>query len=94
MRRPLTIAALCGALTAAAAPAAAVAAPAPAPAAAVERVCTRATVFDTPRGVPIGVLYEGTKVVVLRRDGARVWTRVRSSGPIVGWIRARALRGC
>jgi len=74
---------------------AAAAFPAAAAGASVERICApEVTVLDSPRGLPVGVLYRGDKVVVLKRDGTRRWIRVRSSAPISGWITSRSVRGC
>jgi len=74
---------------------AAAAFPAAAAAASVERICVpEATVLDSPRGLPVGVLYRGDRVRVLKRDGTRRWIRVRSGAPISGWITARSVDGC
>lgn len=74
---------------------AAVAFPAAAAAASVERVCApQVTVLDSPRGLPVGVLYRGDRVIVVKRDGTRRWVRVRSAAPIAGWITSRSLNGC
>ncbi len=74
---------------------AAAAFPAAAAAASVERVCApQVTVLDSPRGLPVGVLYRGDRVIVLKRDGTRRWIRVRSGAPISGWITSRSVDGC
>ena len=74
---------------------AAAAFPAAAAAASVERICVpEATVLDSPRGLPVGVLYRGDRVRVLKRDGTRRWIRVRSAAPISGWITSRSVDGC
>lgn len=73
----------------------AAAAPAAAATSRYEHICTpRATVLDSPRGLPVGVLYRGDRVKVLRRDGSRAWIRVRSAAPVTGWITKRSLDGC
>ncbi|MDA0139376.1 SH3 domain-containing protein, partial [Solirubrobacter deserti] len=60
-----------------------------------ERICApEVTVLDSPRGLPIGVLYRGDRVTLLRRDRTRAWVRVRSGAPITGWIPRRSLDGC
>jgi hypothetical protein len=74
---------------------AAAAVPAAAAAASTERICApEVTVLDSPRGLPIGVLYRGDRVSVLKRDGSRRWIRVRSAAPISGWITKRSIDGC
>ena len=72
------------------------AAVAPAAAAAPrEEICApRATVYDSPRGLPVGVLYRGDRVTLLKRDRTRAYVRIRSAAPITGWITKRALDGC
>ena len=67
---------------------------APASAAPLPRaeICaSRATLYDTPGGMAVGVLGRGTRVVVVRRSANRRWVRVRSSHPITGWTPARVL---
>jgi Bacterial SH3 domain len=82
-----TFAATCAVLAAAA--------PAAAAAPRAERICSqRATVLDSPRGLPIGVLYRGDRVTLLKRDRTRAWVRVRSTAPITGWVTRRSLDGC
>jgi hypothetical protein len=74
--------------------AAAVSGAAPASAAPLPRaeICVaRATVYDTPGGMAVGVLARGTNIVVVRRGANRRWVRVRSAHPITGWTRAKAL---
>jgi hypothetical protein len=74
---------------------AAAAFPAAAAATSVERICApQVTVLDSPRGLPVGVLYRGDRVIVLKRDGTRRWIRVRSAAPIAGWITKRSVDGC
>lgn len=88
MRLRLITAATCASLATAAFPAAAAAAR-------VERICApRATVLDSPRGLPVGVLYRGDRVTLLKRDRSRAWVRVRSAAPISGWVTSRSLDGC
>jgi hypothetical protein len=87
LRLPRVLAATCAVLMAAA--------PAAAAAPRVERICTpRATVYDSPRGLAVGVLYRGDRVSLLKRDRTRAWVRVRSAAPITGWITRRSLDGC
>lgn len=67
---------------------------APASAAPLPRaeICVaRATVYDTPGGMAIGVLARGTRVVIVKRASGRRWARVRSPHPITGWTPARVL---
>ena len=76
--------------------AAAVGGAAPASAAPLPRaeICTtRATLYDTPGGMAVGVLARGTRVTIVRRSASRRWVRVRSSHPITGWTPARVLCG-
>ena len=64
-------------------------------AARVERICVpQVTVLDSPRGLPVGVLYRGDRVTLCTRDGPRRWIRVRSAAPISGWITKRSVDGC
>lgn len=74
---------------------AAAAFPAAAAAASGERICAaQVTVLDSPRGLPVGVLYRGDRVIVLKQDRTRRWVRVRSAAPISGWIMSRSVDGC
>jgi hypothetical protein len=55
-------------------------------------VCARkATMYESPGGAAVAVVWRGDRVVVLRRGAGGSWWRVRARFGTRGWIRASAV---
>ncbi|HET6508028.1 MAG TPA: hypothetical protein VFG42_14655 [Baekduia sp.] len=55
-------------------------------------VCvSRATLYETPNGIPVGEVTRDDRVIPLRWASGRVWVRVRTTFGPRGWMRARHL---
>jgi hypothetical protein len=59
-----------------------------------DRICApRATLYEAPSGIPIGVVTGGSSVLVLKRTANKRWTRVRTAITARGWVRTSTLCG-
>jgi hypothetical protein len=55
-------------------------------------VCaTRATLYETPSGIPVGEVTRADRVIVLRWAKGHAWVRVRTTFGPRGWMRAKHL---
>jgi hypothetical protein len=89
---PTRVRNVAAALAAATALAATWAAPAGAAQSHVHTTCARqAKVFNTPGGIVVGFLADGSPVLVRQRTRNHRWVEVRAFHSIVGWIHAADL---